>query len=98
MAGIDIIKRLKQFYDLLGNMMILSGERLGLMQSLAGLAAVLSRYSVEPAPQTVRHPRVDPTSNIVQSVVGGLPLMFKLRNEAQDRANWRMKTRKADPK
>nr|BAM18399.1 cytochrome P450 6a2 [Papilio xuthus] len=42
------------------------GERLGLMQSLAGLAAVLSRYSVEPAPETLRHPIVDPTSNIVQ--------------------------------
>ncbi|XP_013161758.1 PREDICTED: cytochrome P450 6B6-like [Papilio xuthus] len=57
------------------------GERLGLMQSLAGLAAVLSRYSVEPAPETLRHPRIDPTSNIVQSVVGGLPLMFKLRSK-----------------
>ncbi|KPJ17121.1 Cytochrome P450 6d3 [Papilio machaon] len=56
-------------------------ERLGLMQSLAGLAAVLSCYSVEPAPQTVRHPRVDPTSNGVQSVIGGLPLMFKLRSK-----------------
>ncbi|XP_045533806.1 cytochrome P450 6B6 isoform X4 [Papilio machaon] len=57
------------------------GERLGLMQSLAGLAAVLSCYSVEPAPQTVRHPRVDPTSNAVQGVIGGLPLMFKLRSK-----------------
>ncbi|XP_045533807.1 cytochrome P450 6B6 isoform X5 [Papilio machaon] len=55
------------------------GGRLGLMQSLAGMAAVLSRYSVEPAPQTVRYPRVDPTSNAVQGVIGGLPLMFKLR-------------------
>ncbi|RVE51553.1 hypothetical protein evm_003823 [Chilo suppressalis] len=33
------------------------GERLGHMQSLAGLAAVLSRFSVRPAPQTVRHPK-----------------------------------------
>ncbi|KPJ17095.1 Cytochrome P450 6B6 [Papilio machaon] len=57
------------------------GGRLGLMQSLAGMAAVLSRYSVEPAPQTVRHPRVDPTSNAVQGVIGGLPLMFKLRTK-----------------
>ncbi|XP_013141588.1 PREDICTED: cytochrome P450 6B2-like [Papilio polytes] len=55
------------------------GERLGLMQSLAGLAAVLSRYTVEPAPQTQRHPTVDPTSNIVQSVIGGIPLMFRPR-------------------
>ncbi|XP_013141653.1 PREDICTED: cytochrome P450 6B6-like [Papilio polytes] len=55
------------------------GERLGLMQSLAGLAAVLSRYSVEPAPETVRHPKVDPSSNLVQSFLGGLPLLFKLR-------------------
>ncbi|XP_013161788.1 PREDICTED: cytochrome P450 6B2-like [Papilio xuthus] len=56
------------------------GERLGLMQSLAGLAAVLSRYSVEPAPQSLRHPIVDPTSNIVQSVVGGIPLLFRPRD------------------
>ncbi|XP_013161791.1 PREDICTED: cytochrome P450 6B2-like [Papilio xuthus] len=55
------------------------GERLGLMQSLAGLAAVLSRYSVEPAPQSLHHPRIDPSSNIVQSVVGGLPLLFRPR-------------------
>ncbi|XP_013141652.1 PREDICTED: cytochrome P450 6B6-like [Papilio polytes] len=55
------------------------GKRLGLMQSLAGLAAVLSRYSVEPAPHTLRHPKIDPSSNIAQSVVGGLPLIFKLR-------------------
>ncbi|CAH2063905.1 unnamed protein product, partial [Iphiclides podalirius] len=34
------------------------GERLGQMQSLAGLAAVLSRYTVEPAPETLRNPVV----------------------------------------
>ncbi|XP_045533801.1 cytochrome P450 6B2 isoform X1 [Papilio machaon] len=55
------------------------GERMGLMQSLAGLAAVLSRYSVEPAPKSPRHPTVDPTSNIVQSVIGGIPLLFRPR-------------------
>ncbi|XP_013141578.1 PREDICTED: cytochrome P450 6B6-like [Papilio polytes] len=56
------------------------GERLGLMQSLSGLAAVLSRYSVEPAPETVRHLKVDPSSNMVQGVIGGLPLIFKSRS------------------
>ncbi|XP_013141593.1 PREDICTED: cytochrome P450 6B6-like [Papilio polytes] len=55
------------------------GERLGKMQSLAGLAAVLSRYSVEPAPETKRYPVVNPTSNVVQSIVGGLPLLFRQR-------------------
>ncbi|XP_039758478.1 cytochrome P450 6B6-like [Pararge aegeria] len=55
------------------------GERLGLMQSLAGLAAVLSRYSVRPAPGAPRRPAVAPASGVVQSVVGGLPLLFEPR-------------------
>ncbi|CAH2049037.1 unnamed protein product, partial [Iphiclides podalirius] len=57
------------------------GERLGLMQSLAGLAAVLSCSSVEPGPTTVRYPKVNPKNSIVQSIKGGLPLMFRQREE-----------------
>uniref|UniRef100_A0A1E1W8J2 unspecific monooxygenase n=1 Tax=Pectinophora gossypiella TaxID=13191 RepID=A0A1E1W8J2_PECGO len=57
------------------------GERLGHMQSLAGLAAILSKFSVEPAPKTIRHPKVDPKSSIVQSISGGLPLIFRARNK-----------------
>ncbi|CAG9565832.1 unnamed protein product [Danaus chrysippus] len=52
------------------------GERLGVMQSLAGLAAVLSRVRVQPAPGAPRNPRVDTRSNLVQVVRGGLPLIF----------------------
>ncbi|XP_063383435.1 cytochrome P450 6B2-like [Cydia fagiglandana] len=55
------------------------GERLGLMQSLAGLAAILSKFTVSPAPETVRRPKVEPKSGVVQSIKGGLPLMFKER-------------------
>ncbi|XP_073960268.1 cytochrome P450 6B2-like [Choristoneura fumiferana] len=55
------------------------GERLGLMQSLAGLAAILSKFTVAPAPETVQHPKVEPKSGIVQSIKGGLPLLFKER-------------------
>ncbi|XP_050350235.1 cytochrome P450 6B6-like isoform X1 [Nymphalis io] len=55
------------------------GERLGLMQSLAGLAAVLSRFTVRPAPSTLRHPIVNPTSGVVQTIKGGLPLLFRER-------------------
>nr|ULR85483.1 cytochrome P450 [Spodoptera frugiperda] len=57
------------------------GERLGLMQSLAGLAAVLSCFTVEPAKETVRHPVVDPLSSVVQSIKAGLPLMFRERSK-----------------
>nr|XP_021196066.2 cytochrome P450 6B6-like [Helicoverpa armigera]XP_049699591.1 cytochrome P450 6B6-like [Helicoverpa armigera]WRX05921.1 CYP6AB38 [Helicoverpa armigera] len=57
------------------------GERLGLMQSLAGLAAVLSAFTVEPGPETVRHPIVDPVSSVVQGIKAGLPLMFRARNK-----------------
>lgn len=49
------------------------------MQSLAGLAAVLSRFSVTPAPNTLRKPTVEPKSGIVQVIKGGLPLMFHER-------------------
>ncbi|XP_045446295.1 cytochrome P450 6B6-like [Melitaea cinxia] len=52
------------------------GERLGFMQSLAGLAAILARFSVKPAPSTVRRPVIDPNSGIVQTIKGGLPLLF----------------------
>ncbi|CAG9791114.1 unnamed protein product [Diatraea saccharalis] len=58
------------------------GERLGHMQSLAGLAAVLSKFSVRPAPETVRYPRVDPPSGVVQSILGGIPLLFEERKSS----------------
>lgn len=56
------------------------GARLGTMQSLAGLAALLARFSVAPGPTTLRHPIVEPKSDVVQSIKGGLPLMFLKRN------------------
>ncbi|GBP84922.1 Probable cytochrome P450 6a20 [Eumeta japonica] len=55
------------------------GERLGHMQSLAGLAALLHKYSVEPAPTTLRHPVSDPAARVTQSTKGGLPLCIKRR-------------------
>ncbi|XP_075970233.1 cytochrome P450 6B6-like [Anticarsia gemmatalis] len=55
------------------------GARLGEMQSLAGLAALLHKFSVEPSESTKREPQVNPLSNTVQSVKGGLPLKMKLR-------------------
>ncbi|XP_026328267.1 cytochrome P450 6B6-like [Hyposmocoma kahamanoa] len=55
------------------------GARLGLMQSIAGLAAILSRFTVEPAPTTLRFPMIEPKSSIVQSIRGGLPLIFRKR-------------------
>ncbi|XP_026729912.1 cytochrome P450 6B5-like [Trichoplusia ni] len=58
------------------------GARLGNMQSLAGLAAVLHKFSVEPAPNTQRYPELDHGSNVVQSIKGGLPLKLTLRNKA----------------
>ncbi|RVE46645.1 hypothetical protein evm_008718 [Chilo suppressalis] len=52
------------------------GARLGLMQSLAGLAAILSKFTVEPAPETKKHLTVEPKFDIVQNIEGGLPLRF----------------------
>lgn len=61
-------------------LLLFSGERLGMMQSLAGLVAVLSKFSVAPSKNTVRVPKFDPTSNTVSTIVGGLPLLFTHRN------------------
>ncbi|CAH0627286.1 unnamed protein product [Chrysodeixis includens] len=58
------------------------GARLGEMQSLAGLAAVLHKFSVEPGPRTQRYPEVNHGSNTVQSIKGGLPLKLTLRNKS----------------
>ncbi|XP_063532060.1 probable cytochrome P450 6a13 [Cydia strobilella] len=55
------------------------GSRLGEMQSLAGLAAVLQVCSVAPAPTTRRVPSVVSASNIVQAVRGGLPLQLTVK-------------------
>ncbi|KAI5643961.1 cytochrome p450 domain-containing protein [Phthorimaea operculella] len=55
------------------------GARLGQMQSLCGLAAVLSRFSVRPAAGAPRRLRVDPRSIVVQNVLGGVPLLFTRR-------------------
>ncbi|CAH0727958.1 unnamed protein product, partial [Brenthis ino] len=57
------------------------GARLGHMQSLAGLAAVLHRFSVEPSNKTRRKPQVDPKLNVTQSVINGIPLKLKLRKK-----------------
>lgn len=61
-------------------MSVAAGARLGQMQSMAGLAAVLARYSVAPAPGAPRALRSDPSAIIVQNVLGGIPLLFTERD------------------
>ncbi|XP_063378800.1 cytochrome P450 6B6-like [Cydia fagiglandana] len=55
------------------------GSRLGEMQSLAGLAAVLQACSVAPASTTKRVPPLDSRANVTQAVKGGLPLQLTVR-------------------
>ncbi|XP_072940503.1 cytochrome P450 6B7-like [Epargyreus clarus] len=55
------------------------GLRLGQMQSLAGLAALLQKFTVEPCAATQREIKVDHKQNVVQGVVGGMPLKLRLR-------------------
>ncbi|XP_075979295.1 cytochrome P450 6B2-like [Anticarsia gemmatalis] len=55
------------------------GGRLGQMQSIAGLAAVLAKFTVSPAENTPRELVSDPKASIVQNIVGGIPLMFHAR-------------------
>ncbi|KAL4715671.1 hypothetical protein ACJJTC_006250 [Scirpophaga incertulas] len=52
------------------------GARLGHMQSLAGLATILSKFTVEPAPETKRRLSVEPKIDVVQNIKGGIPLRF----------------------
>ncbi|XP_073959253.1 cytochrome P450 6B6-like [Choristoneura fumiferana] len=58
------------------------GERLGLMQSMAGLAAVLSEFTVAPSTNSLKIPISDPASGIVQMVKGGLPLNLVSRKKS----------------
>ncbi|XP_041982221.1 cytochrome P450 6B2-like [Aricia agestis] len=54
------------------------GERLGLMQSLAGVATVLRHFDVSPGRSSVRRPPIDPSSTIFQTIPA-LPLHLKPR-------------------
>ncbi|CAK1603898.1 unnamed protein product [Parnassius mnemosyne] len=55
------------------------GARLGEMQSLAGLAAILQKFTVEPCKDTCRKLKVNHWMNVVQGVNGGVPLKLTLR-------------------
>ncbi|XP_037961243.2 cytochrome P450 6B2 [Plutella xylostella] len=57
------------------------GERLGHMQSLAGIAALLHKYSVTPSPNSLKTPLHDPRSTVVQSIKGGIPLCLVARKK-----------------
>ncbi|XP_047526640.1 cytochrome P450 6B2-like [Vanessa atalanta] len=57
------------------------GARLGHMQSLAGLAALLRKFSVEPSGKTHRKLRLNHRLHVVQGVKDGIPLKLKLRNK-----------------
>ncbi|XP_047998832.1 cytochrome P450 6a2-like [Leguminivora glycinivorella] len=59
------------------------GERLGYMQSLAGLAALLSQFSVAPSISTLRKPIIDTKVFGIQSAKGGLPLTLIARKKTQ---------------
>ncbi|KAL0870364.1 hypothetical protein ABMA27_005374 [Loxostege sticticalis] len=55
------------------------GERLALMQSIAGMAAILSKFDVEPAPGTTKEIKLEGKLDITQNVVGGIPLLLRER-------------------
>lgn len=61
------------------NIHVFTGGRLGHMQSMAGLAAVLAKFTVTPAENTPRVLESDPKASIVQNIIGGIPLMFHAR-------------------
>ncbi|KAJ0178428.1 hypothetical protein K1T71_006251 [Dendrolimus kikuchii] len=54
-------------------------SKLGLMQSLAGLAAVLQKFTVEPAACSVKYPKSEPTGSVTERFADGLPLKIRKR-------------------
>ncbi|CAH2107637.1 unnamed protein product [Euphydryas editha] len=56
------------------------GYRLGQMQSLAGVAALLQNFSVEPSEKTSRVLKMDPRLNL-PTVKGGIPLKLLSRSK-----------------
>ncbi|XP_046975066.1 cytochrome P450 6B6-like [Vanessa cardui] len=58
------------------------GERMGLMQSMAGIATILNKFTVAPSPNSVRKPLIDPKSILVETIIGGLPLNLIRRQKA----------------
>lgn len=46
---------------------------------MAGLAAVLHKFTVEPATCSVKEPLPEPTGIVSEGFVGGLPLKIKKR-------------------
>ncbi|VVC94937.1 unnamed protein product [Leptidea sinapis] len=56
-----------------------ASARLGLMQSMAGIAAILHKFDVEPSSETIRNPKPDPTGIVSENFAGGLPLKLRKR-------------------
>ncbi|XP_049874738.1 cytochrome P450 6B2-like [Pectinophora gossypiella] len=77
----DGIKDVKDFFLPFGSgPRACVGERLGQMQSMAGIAALLHKYSLEPAACSVLDPPPEPSGIVSESFVGGLPLKLKKRH------------------
>ncbi|XP_072947501.1 cytochrome P450 6B7-like [Epargyreus clarus] len=55
------------------------GARLGQMQSMAGIVAVLQKFTLEPAENSIQNPIPEPTAIVAEGFVGGLPLKLKKR-------------------
>lgn len=49
------------------------------MQSMAGLIAILQKYTVEPTSKSLKVPIPDPTGIVAEGIVGGLPLQLRRR-------------------
>ncbi|VVC97050.1 unnamed protein product [Leptidea sinapis] len=79
--------RFKSMKDMKNNVFIPFGDgpracvggRLGLMQSMAGIAAVLQKFDVEPSSESVPNPKADPTGTVAENFAGGLHLKLRKR-------------------
>lgn len=53
------------------------------MQSLAGLAAILSKFSVAPSRSTKREPEAEALRGVIQMMKGGSPLSLIPRKKTE---------------
>lgn len=53
------------------------------MQSMAGLAAVLQKFTVEPVACSLKEPLPEPTGIVSEGFIGGLPLKIRRREKSK---------------
>ncbi|XP_045492104.1 cytochrome P450 6B2-like [Colias croceus] len=57
------------------------GARMGTIEAMCGLAALLHKFNIEPSPSSTKELKVNRASFIVQCIDNGLPMQLSFRNK-----------------